>query len=64
METLAPPPMPWLRTASAMNGTVALAVPPMSKGLRPSKAVMGAVRIDVSIPNTGGNPIRVANDKP
>ncbi len=40
-----------------MKGTVALAVPPISTGLRPSNAVMGAVTMEVTRPSTGGNPI-------
>ena len=42
-QTLAAPPTPW-RTAAAMNGTVALAVPPIKTGFRPSNDVIGAVR--------------------
>ena len=41
IETFAAPPTPWFCTASAMNGTVALAVPPISTGLRPSSAMIG-----------------------
>lgn len=52
METLAALPIPWCLTASAMKGTVALAVPPMSTGLRPSNAITGAVRIEVETPST------------
>ena len=55
---------PWLFTASAMNGTVALAVPPINTGLRPSAAIMGAVRMDVKTPNTGGSPISDAMARP
>ena len=33
-----------------MNGTVALAVPPINTGFRPKSAVMGAVRMDVNSP--------------
>jgi hypothetical protein len=47
-----------------MNGTVALPVPPMSIGLRPKIAVTGEVRIEVKIPSTGGNPMRVAIARP
>ena len=47
-----------------MNGTVALAVPPINTGLRPSAAMIGAVRIDVKTPSTGGNPISDAMAKP
>ena len=64
IETFAAPPTPWLCTASAMNGTVALAVPPISTGLRPSSAIMGAVRMDVKTPNTGGSPISDAIARP
>ena len=64
IETFAAPPTPWFCTASAMNGTVALAVPPISTGLRPSAAMMGAVRIDVNTPNTGGRPISDAIARP
>ena len=49
-QTLAAPATPSRRTAPAMNGTVALAVPPISTGFRPSSAVIGAVRIDVNSP--------------
>ena len=62
--TFAAPPIPCDRTACAINGTVALAVPPISTGLRPRIAVMGAVIIEVTTPRTGGNPIKVAMDKP
>ena len=55
---------PALRTAMAMKGTVALAVPPISTGLRPSMAVIGALTMDVTRPRTGGNPIREAMAKP
>ena len=64
IETFAAPPNPWLRTASAMNGTVALAVPPMSTGLRPNAAMTGAVRMDVKTPNTGGRPMSDAMARP
>jgi hypothetical protein len=47
-----------------MKGTVALAVPPMRTGLRPSSAITGAVRIDVKIPRTGGRPMSEAIAKP
>jgi hypothetical protein len=40
-----------------MNGTVALAVPPMSTGFLPSTAVTGAVRIEVNNPSAGGKPM-------
>ena len=63
-QTCAAPPTPWCATASAMNGTVALAVPPIRTGLRPSSAVMGAVTIEVTIPNTGGSPIMDARARP
>ena len=36
-HTLAAPPGPSARTAAAMNGTVALAVPPIRTGLRPEQ---------------------------
>ena len=64
MEILAAPPMPCCRTAMATKGTVALAVPPMRRGLRPRSAVTGPVRIEVKIPRTGGNPIRDAIANP
>ena len=64
METLAAPPMPCDRTALAMKGTVALAVPPIKTGFRPSSAVMGAVRIEVITPKIGGNPIKAAIERP
>ena len=63
-ETLAAPPIPWFFTAKAINGTVALAVPPIKTGLRPSSAITGAVRIDVKTPRTGGNPISEAIANP
>ena len=47
-----------------MNGTVALAVPPISTGFRPNAAMMGAVRIDVKTPNTGGRPMSDAMARP
>src|SRR5690349_16594690 len=43
-----------------MKGTVALAVPPIRTGLRPSRAVIGAVRIEVTTPRMGGRPISAA----
>ena len=64
IETFAAPPTPWPWTASAMNGTVALAVPPISTGLRPSAAITGAVRMDVKTPSTGGSPISEAIARP
>jgi len=64
METLAAPPRPCPRTAAAMKGTVALAVPPISSGLRPNIAVMGAVSTEVKIPSTGGKPINAAIERP
>ncbi len=63
-QTLAAPPMPWARTAAAMNGTVALAVPPINTGLRPRSDVTGAVRIDVNRPSSGGRPISRASARP
>ena len=47
-----------------MKGTVALAVPPINTGLRPSSAVTGAVRMLVKIPRTGGSPISEAIASP
>jgi len=47
-----------------MKGTVALAVPPMSTGLRPRSAMMGAVRMEVKTPKTGGKPINDAMASP
>jgi hypothetical protein len=47
-----------------MKGTVALAVPPIRTGLRPNSAVIGAVRIEVTTPNIGGNPIKAAIERP
>ncbi len=64
MQTFAAPPIPWAWAALAMKGIVALPVPPISTGLRPSNAVPGAVRIDVKTPNTGGSPIAAAIAKP
>ena len=55
-QTLAAPPVPCAATAAAMNGTVALAVPPIKTGLRPSSEVTGAVRIEVKSPSSGGKP--------
>ena len=37
IETLAAPPTPWFRTASAMKGTVALAVPADQHGIAPQQ---------------------------
>ena len=64
IETLAAPPIPWLRTAAAMNGTVTLPVPPISIGFRPSSAITGAVSTDVRIPKIGGSPISAAIESP
>ena len=64
IETLAAPPIPWARTAFAIKGTVALAVPPIRTGFRPNSAVMGAVRIEVTTPKIGGNPIKAAIERP
>jgi hypothetical protein len=47
-----------------MKGTVALAVPPIKTGLRPSKAMTGAVKMDVNTPRTGGKPISDAIASP
>ncbi len=63
-QTLAAPPIPWARTAAAMKGTVALAVPPIKTGLRPRADVMGAVTIDVNRPSSGGRPMRRASARP
>jgi len=63
-QTCAAPPTPWCATARAINGTVALAVPPIRTGLRPSSAVTGAVTIDVTIPSVGGSPIMDARASP
>ncbi len=62
--TLLDPPTPCECTAAARNGTVALAVPPIRTGLRPSSAVIGAVAIDVNRPSAGGRPIRRAIARP
>ena len=64
MVTFAAPPIPCDLTAFAMNGTVALAVPPIRTGFLPSIAVIGAVKIEVATPRIGGNPIRVAIESP
>ena len=64
MDTLAAPPVPSVRTALAIKGTVTLAVPPIKTGFRPSTAVTGAVRIEVITPNIGGRCIRVAIERP
>src|SRR5450432_3120370 len=63
-QTLAAPPRPCCATAWDMNGTVALAVPPINAGLRPSRAVIGAVMMDVTSPSTGGRPIMPAMARP
>ena len=63
-QTLAAPPIPCARTAAAMNGTVALAVPPIKTGLRPRMAVMGAVNSEVKRPMAGGKPINRAIARP
>ena len=63
-QTLAAPPEPWVATAEAMNGTVALAVPPIKTGLRPRSDVTGAVRMDVKRPSSGGSPISFARANP
>jgi hypothetical protein len=47
-----------------MKGTVALAVPPIRTGFRPSSAMMGAVTIEVRIPSIGGRPITDAMASP
>lgn len=47
-----------------MNGTVALAVPPIITGLRPNNAVTGAVATEATKPSAGGNPIIAAIAKP
>ena len=47
-----------------MKGTVALAVPPIRTGLRPSNAMTGAVTMDVKTPRTGGSPISDAIASP
>src|SRR5579859_7432832 len=47
-----------------MNGTVALAVPPINTGLRPKSDVTGAVTIDVKRPSSGGSPISFARANP
>jgi hypothetical protein len=47
-----------------MKGTVALAVPPIRTGLRPNRAITGAVRMDVKTPKTGGKPISEAMASP
>lgn len=64
IDTFAAPPIPCDLTASAMNGTVALAVPPISTGLRPNSAVTGAVQMDVTTPRIGGRPISAAMESP
>jgi hypothetical protein len=64
MVTFAAPPIPCDLTAAAMKGTVALAVPPISTGLRPNNAVTGAVKMEVATPRMGGKPIRVAIESP
>ena len=64
MESRAAAATPPARTAAAINGTVALAVPPISTGLRPISEITGAVRIEVKMPSTGGNPMAVASARP
>lgn len=59
-EILAAPPNPCCRTAAAMTGTVALAVPLTSTGFRPRMAVNGAVKIDGNTSRTGGTPTSCA----
>ena len=63
-QIFAAPPSPCVWTACAMKGTVALAVPPISTGLRPSTAVIGELTMEVTRPRTGGNPIIEAKAKP
>ena len=63
-QTLAAPPTPCARTAAAMNGTVALAVPPIRTGLRPKSDVIGAVTIEVNRPSSGGRPMSRARARP
>ena len=53
MQTFAAPPKPCSWTACAMNGTVALAVPPIRTGFLPRRAVMGELTIDVTKPENG-----------
>ena len=64
IEILAPPPTPCIATAAAMKGTVTDDAPPMSTGLRPSSAVIGAVRMEVNNPSIGGRPMSDAIAKP
>ena len=64
METFAAPAMPCVLTASAINGTVALAVPPISSELRPSRTTNGVERMDVKTPRMGGRPIKAAIESP
>src|SRR5271169_2295647 len=59
-EALIPPAL----TAPRMKGTVALEVPPISTGFRPSSAQMGAARREVYRPRIGGRPIREAMASP
>jgi hypothetical protein len=47
-----------------MNGTVALAVPPIKSELRPSKTATGVEMTEVKIPRIGGNPINAAIERP
>src|SRR5271154_4134081 len=47
-----------------MNGTGTDETPPIITGFRPSRAVMGAVRIDVKTPRIGGRPINAAIANP
>ena len=53
-ETLAAPPIPCFSTAWARKGTMAFAVPPIRTGLRPGSAVIGAIKMEVKTPGTGG----------
>src|SRR5579863_96778 len=64
MHTFAAPPIPCCLTAVEMNGTVALAVPPIRTGFLPRNAVTGAVITEVRTPSTGGRPIRAAMERP
>jgi hypothetical protein len=63
-QTFAPPEMPCDLTAAAMKGIVTLEVPPMRTALRPSRAQIGAVMMEVYAPSTGGKPISKASARP
>ncbi len=64
IEIFAAPATPCVLTASAMNGTVALAVPPMRSELRPRITTTGVEMMEVKTPRIGGRPISAAMESP